>query len=348
MLLRLSGSKEGLSLFGKLTDLVRSRVGSFLALSTVGLLALLWANWTTLGECAQRWSTDPSYSHGWLVPIFAGVLLWLRRRQLAEVEASPRLWNILGLLLLSGGILSRLAGAWFHYASLDAISLLPCVAGLLVLLGGWPAFKWSWPAVAFLAFMIPLPYRVSVTLAEPLQGFATVASTFCLQTLGLPAIANGNVILLNDHEIGIVEACSGLRMLVIFFALATGMCLLIKRPAWEKAIIIGSAVPIALLVNLIRITVTGVMFEVASDEWAHAVFHDLAGWLMMPLALVLLSLELLVLKNLFLEPATTAPPKMVSSHRQPPPPRSPNGRPRQEQTRRPAIPVVPRRRAGMA
>ena len=275
------------------------------------------------------------------------VLLWLRRKQLTAAEPKPALW---GAVLLVGGVTLRLIGAYYHYIYADAISLLPCVAGILVMLGGWPALRWSWPAVLFLAFMIPLPHRFSVALAEPLQGFATVASTFALQTLGMPAIANGNVILLNDHEIGIVEACSGLRMLVIFFALATGLCLVIRRPLWEKAVIIASAVPIALLVNLVRITVTGVMFEVASDEWAHAVFHDLAGWLMMPLALVLLGLELVILKNLFLETPAAEPVKMVSSNQrqdQPPAPPAPGPRSRPG-SRRPGIPLVPGRRARMA
>jgi exosortase len=332
---------EECSLPGKLLDLVRSRVGAFLALSVVGLAVLIWANWTTLADSAHRWNTDPSYSHGWLVPVFAVVLLWLRRDQLTKSDPTPAVW---GFALLLGGVALRLFGAWFHYIWLDGISLLPCIAGLLVIAGGWTAFKWSWPAVLFLAFMIPLPHRASVALSEPLQGFATTCSTFLLQTLGMPAIANGNIILLNDYEIGVVEACSGLRMLVIFFALATGLCLVIKRPVWEKLTIVASAIPIALLVNLIRITTTGMMFEVAGEEWAHAVFHDLAGWLMMPLALGLLGLELLILKNLFLPTTTTTPVKMVSSPRPQTTAATPpvNSRPRPDKSRR-AIPLVPRR-----
>jgi exosortase/archaeosortase family protein len=134
-------------------------------------------------------------------------------------------------------------------------------------------------------------------------------------------------------------------MLVIFFALATGLCLVIKRPLWERGVIVASAVPIALVVNLARITATGVMYEVASDDWAHAVFHDLAGWLMMPLALGLLGLELLVLKNLFLPAPSAEPIKMVSQNQQraQTPPRPPGVRPTAERSRRPAIPLVPRR-----
>src|SRR5262245_15409518 len=123
-------------MLGKLTAFCRSRTGSFLALSALALLVLLWANWSSLAESAQRWATDPSYSHGYLVPGFALVLLWLRRKQLTQSEPEPAVW---GAAILAGGIALRLFGAYYHYVYLDAIALLPCVAGVLVMLGGWTA-----------------------------------------------------------------------------------------------------------------------------------------------------------------------------------------------------------------
>jgi exosortase len=279
-----------------------------LVLAGGALACLLWAYWTTLLETAQRWSHDPQYSHGYLVPVFAGILLWLRRDRLNLNEVRPSWW---GLPLLAAGISVRLFGVYFYYVWLDAVSLLPCVAGLVLLVGGRAAWRWAWPAVAFLAFMIPLPYRMSVMLADPLQRLATIASTFCLQTLGMPALAEGKTILLNDLKIGIVEACSGLRMLVIFFALSTAMALLVRRPLWERLVIAFSAIPIALVSNILRITVTGLLYETAGTEIAEKVFHDLAGWLMMPLALGLLGLEWQILKRLFIEPPGTTATALV-------------------------------------
>jgi exosortase/archaeosortase family protein len=110
------------------------------------------------------------------------------------------------------------------------------------------------------------------------------------------------VILLNEVELNVVEACSGLRMLVVFFAFATAVALIVKRPLWEKLLLLVSAIPIALVVNVLRITATGVLFETVSSQAAKLVFHDLAGWLMMPVALVLLGLELQLLKRLVIDP----------------------------------------------
>jgi exosortase len=262
---------------------------------------LLWAYWSTLVELAQHWSADPQYSHGYLVPGFAAVLLWLRRRQLDVARLRPSVAWGLGVLAAATAV-RLVAGTHFFLAWLDPVSILPALAGVCLLAGGRAALRWAWPAVAFLFFMIPLPYSISLTVAGPLQTVATQASTYALQTLGRPALAEGHVILLNEFELGIVEACSGLRMLVVFFALATALALVIRRPLWEKLVVVASAVPIALLVNILRITATGVLYEIAGKELGEAVFHDLAGWVMMPVALLLLGLELKLLRHLTVDP----------------------------------------------
>jgi exosortase len=282
------------------------------------LACALWAYWTTLGDAADRWSSDPQYSHGYLVPVFAALLLWLRRDRLTRGRSGPNRW---GWPLVAGGVGVRLVGTYYHLTWLDAVSLLPCLAGLCLLLGGTRAWRWAWPAIAFLFFMIPLPYRVAVAMAGPLQRVATLASTYVLQTLGMPAVAEGNVILLNEASLGIVEACSGLRMLVVFFALSTAVALVVRRPLGERLFLVFSAIPIALFTNVVRITATGVAYETVGGEAAQFIFHDLAGWLMMPLALVLLAAELRILTRLFITPAPVraAPlhPVLVGSLRAP-------------------------------
>src|SRR5947209_13498152 len=269
-----------------------------LGASLVSLLALVWSYWTTLAEMAQTWSSKPQYSHGFLVPLFAGVLLWLRRDRLRPDDFRPGWW---GLPLVAAAVVLRLYGTYYHYAYYDAVSFVLSLAGVGLMLGGWPAWRWAWPAVLFLLFMVPLPHRVDLALSVPLQTVATEASTYVLQTIGLPAVSEGNVIRINDSLIGIVEACSGLRMLVVFFALSTGMALVIKAPLGDKLVLVFSSVPIALLVNIIRITLTGALSEMVNGQVAHVFFHDVAGWLMPPLALGLLWLEWKALSKLLVE-----------------------------------------------
>jgi exosortase len=310
----------------------------------VSVSALVWVYWPTLAEMAERWGHDPQYSHGYLVPVFALVLLWLRRQK-RRGGLSPSWW---GLPVLLAGLTLRLVGTYYHFIWLDAISLLPSLAGLCLMVGGWQALRWSWPAQAFLVFMIPLPYRLSGALADPLQRFATVASTLAMQTLGLPALAEGKVILLNEVEIGVVEACSGLRMLVIFFALSTAVALVMRRPLWEKSLLVASAIPIALLANVTRITVTGILHELVGSDIATAFFHDLAGWLMMPLALALLGLELKLLACLLLEPAAAVPARLELEHRRFQPPTALTRGPRESRRERRPKPRIATKPVGEA
>ena len=158
-----------------------------------------------------------------------------------------------------------------------------------------------------------------------MQHLATIVSTFVMQVLGLPALAEGNVILLNEHSINIVEACSGLSMLVVFVALSAGLAIVVSRPLADRLILFVSAVPIAIVANILRITVTGVLYDTVSGETAHAFFHDVAGWLMMPLALGMLWVELKILDRLFVAVPVSA--RVPAPRRTPVEPRGP--RPRQ-------------------
>jgi exosortase len=191
----------------------------------------------------------------------------------------------------------RLAGASLSFDWLEGIALLPCLAGLAVLLGGRPALTWCWPALAFLAFMIPLPYRLAHGLSGPLQTVAAEMSGYVLQTLGLPALVEGNTILLDKdtRPLDVAEACSGLSMLFVFLAMTTAAAILVRRPLLDRLLLLGSAIPIAILANVLRITATGVAHRYVGPRLGDLVFHDLAGWLMMPLAIGLLVLEVKLL-----------------------------------------------------
>jgi exosortase len=265
-----------------------------LAAGLVLTAALLWAIAPTLFDLVHKWQVDSRYSHGYLVPLFSGYLLWARRSLAAR--NGPSWW---GVPVIALGVALCLVGRYLHFFWLNQVAILPLVAGAVLTVGGTRALRWAWPAVAYLAFMIPLPYRLQVSLAMPLQEIGTRASVYALQTLGLAPYADGNVIVLKGMRLGVEEACSGLGMLVVFFAVATAFALVSKRPWPDRLVGVLSAVPIAVLCNIIRITVTGVLYVVAGERLGNLVFHDLAGWLMMLLALGFLSLEMKLLAWLF-------------------------------------------------
>jgi exosortase len=266
----------------------------------VGLIALLvLAYGDMLALTSAAW-TDDLYSHGWIIPLFSVGLLWLRWQPFQESVPAMERW--VGLLVLAVGLLVRLFAAEYSILPIDRLSFIPSIFGAFMLVGGFHAVRWAWPALVFLVFMFPLPTALEVSVLNRLQRMATISSTFVLQTLGVAAFRQGNLISIPGmgHPLNVAEACAGLRMATIFGALAVAMVFIIDRPWWDKLVILLSAIPIALIVNIVRITVTAVLTMWAGqDNYAvQKICHDYAGYvIMMPLALALLWLELQILER---------------------------------------------------
>lgn len=260
------------------------------------LAAVVWSYGGSIATLISRWANEQDYNWCFLVVPFAVFVLRMRRDMAPEPPWSGSRW---GLALLAIPVAMRIVAAYTQIVWLDHISIIPCVAALMVLVAGWDGLLWSWPAVAYLLFMVPLPGPVAVLASQPLQRIGAVTSTYLLQTLSIPATVQGTVIYLTQWPLNVEEACSGLRMLMLFLAVCTGAAIVtIHRDTWERVVLVLSAPPIAVVANVLRITLTGILYEKAGREWAEMIFHDLFGWFMMPLAVILLWLEMLLLSML--------------------------------------------------
>lgn len=265
---------------------------------SAGWLAALAAILGTLGfvyfglfrYSLGKW-LQPDYAHGLLVPVFGAYLAWMWRDRAPRTIRWPEPW---GLAFITGGVLLFLAAGLTNFVKewLQGLSFVLNLCGAALLLGGWPALRWLWPALAFLMFMFPLPHAVERALGWELQKTAAIASEYILQTIGYATYRTGVVLHVQDHTLEVEKACSGLSMLLSFVAISVGMVLVVKRPWMDRVLIIGSAVPIAVLCNVVRIVATGVLYNEAGKELGDRVFHDLAGWLMLVMALAALGVEL--------------------------------------------------------
>ena len=264
---------------------------------------LMWGYFPTVRDLVMKWATEPQYSHGFLVPLFSLYLLYRSRERMPTTTAPM---PIVGYAILAAALACRAGGAILFFLPLDALSLVLCITGIVFLFGGLPVVRWCWPALVFLVFMVPLGYQIERMMGAELQKIATISTTFLLQCLGQPAVSEGNQILIGEVRLGVVEACSGLRMLMTFAALSVAAVFLLERHWIVKGLILVSAVPIALSTNILRITATGLaniwLEHYAGKADVLQFMHDFNGYLMPVVGLTFLVTELWVLRHLLIEP----------------------------------------------
>jgi exosortase len=256
-----------------------------------------------LYDVAAGWATHADYSYGFLVPAFSGWWLWSRRANMPHFHRWPKAEGL--PFILFGSILLALGTFNIAKEALQGAGFILALAGVvLMFLGGWRGLRWAWPALAFLAFMYPLPNRIETTVAWELRRLAAILSNLCLQAFGFPSFieGEGTVITVNNQRLDVEHACSGLGMLLAFCALCAAAAMTVKRPRGDRILILVSAVPIAVLSNVVRITAIGVVYANGWPWLGSVIVHDLAGWLMMPVALGFIWLELKVFDWVFPKP----------------------------------------------
>ena len=248
------------------------------------LAVLAFAYHSVLAGLVSAWS-DPDFSHGYLVAPFAAYLAWRRRKQLADVELRPS-WA--GLAVLIGAFLIRRTGLFCGYASLERLSLVVSVWGIVLLVVGWQVTKRMAGPLLFLLLMLPPPGQLVAWVTFPLQLAATKVSAWILSAMGWEVRRTGNVIRLPLQSYGVANACSGLRMVFAIVTIGAVMACLLRRPLWERIVLLVSTVPIALAVNVARVVITGTISEAFHESVDPVVVHDWAGYLMVPVAILTL------------------------------------------------------------
>jgi exosortase len=250
--------------------------GELLVALVAMVLLTIWSYWPTLVWMESQWRTEPDYSHGYLILPLALVLLY--RRMDLKPKNSPALdWGGLWLLVLA--VVLRVVGRLAYMDFLDGWTLVPWVAGLVWLFCGRQNLWWSLPAIGFLLLLTPMPYKFESMLSFKLQGVSTLLSSAALVVMGFPAITEGNTIWLGDQHLMVEEACSGLRIFMGMVAMGYFFAVLSRRSWLDKAVILACCGPIAIVVNALRVTGTGIAYHWLSDEHAHQA-HDWLGFLM--------------------------------------------------------------------
>lgn len=275
-------------------------------LVTIGVLC--WSYLPNLIDLGHTWSTDPNYTHGFLVIPIALVIFW-SRPHIPEASAGSSgwqkwAWGALALLSLLRIWMYEKGNQWF-----ETFTLVPTIGCLVWTYGGPSLLKRAWPAIVFLVFLLPLPRSVNGLVSLRLQELATRGSSFVMQLSGLWVIPQGNIININTskglEKLEVANVCNGLSMLMSLAAVVIATITLIPMPVWKRVAMLASVVPIALFSNIIRIVSTGWCYYLFGGEQSRKLAHDWAGFLMMPLALGLVLLEMMILSWLADEKGTS-------------------------------------------
>lgn len=221
-----------------------------------------------------HWNAVADYSHGFLVAPLAAFFAWERRGALRNARIDPSWWGVVPIALGTAALtVGRLGTELTTMRGAYVLTLM----GLVLLLLGKSAFRILFFPLAFLFLMVPLPQSLVNVVAFPLQLIAADWAVQALYLLEIPALREGNIIHLPETQLFVAEACSGLRSLMALITLAIVFAYFFRRSWIQRAVIVASAIPIAIVVNAVRVAVTGILTYNFGQKAAEGVIHELQG-----------------------------------------------------------------------
>jgi exosortase len=237
-----------------------------------------------LAALFRQWGYDADMGHGFFVPVIAGFIAWQKRDQIADKIPKPNWW---GLAIMVW------AGLQLYVATLGAelflarTSFVFSIIGAVLLLGGTQYLRiFSFP-LFLLFFMISIPGVLYNQLTFPLQMFASRVAEKTIDLLQIPVIREGNVLILPQQTLNVVEACSGIRSLLTLTFLSLVYGYFFETRTWLRVVLFFSTIPIAVAANAGRVAFTGVISQF-KPELAEGWFHEAQGWVIFMIGLTIL------------------------------------------------------------
>jgi exosortase len=238
-----------------------------------------------LKHLVEQWSTDEDVGHGFFVPLVAGFIAWQRRDQLLKIVPKPSAW---GAALIVWAILQSYIGTLGAEIFLQRTSFLIALVGVILLVGGFELVKALAFPLLLLPFMIPIPAVIYNQITFPLQLFASSVAETVLNVVGIPVLRDGNVLeLASGERLNVAEACSGIRSLLSLTFLSLVYAYFFDKKVWMRWALLIGTIPIAILANAGRVTITGWLANFNPDL-AHGFFHMLEGWIIFLIAFAML------------------------------------------------------------
>ena len=252
-----------------------------------------------LSALVRQWASDPDMGHGFFVPLIAGYIIWKKRDALLAIKPQPNWW---GLAVVMVGGVQLIVGTLGVELFLARTSLVIVLIGAVWLLGGDLMLKKLAFPLFLLFFMVPIDAVIYNQITFPLQLLASRLADGALTLMSIPVAREGNILELPNQRLSVVEACSGIRSLLSLTFLSLVYGYFFEKKTWIRVVLFLSTVPIAILANSSRVTITGILTQV-KPEAAEGFFHEAEGWVIFMVALGILILfhQLIVRGSKYLE-----------------------------------------------
>lgn len=248
----------------------------------LGLLVLLF--FPVLTVMVEEWGGNEDMGHAFFVPLVAGYIVWQDRARIMAQPLKP-FWPALALVVW--GFCQMLLGFIGVDFFLARTALLIMIVGIIWTTAGTAVLKSLAFPLFLLLFMIRIPMLIYQQITFPLQLFASEVAEASLELAGIPVLRDGNVLELPSRQLQVVEACSGIRSLLSLSFLSLAYAHFFDKRTWVKPVLLVATVPIAIIANAGRITLTGLLSEY-KPEWADGVYHTFEGWVIFMVALAAL------------------------------------------------------------
>lgn len=249
-------------------------------ISCVSLLLIAYI--PTIKWMIERWTQNESYySHGFLIPIISLFVAWQRKDAIGKSKVSS---EMAGLWIAALGIIIHIICATLRVYFISGFSLVFILYGMVLFFFGREVMRQLVFPIFFLLTMVPLPLVLISNLTVKLKLFAAQCSTFILNHIGFPSIRDGSIIKMPNSYIAVEAPCSGLRSLIALLTLGLLFAFAMKTSYLKKALVLLSAVPIAILANIMRIILLATVNDLYGEKIAMGFFHDFTGFLVFVVA----------------------------------------------------------------
>lgn len=251
----------------------------------IALAAALVVYAPAVAGMAAEWMEFPSLSHGFAIPLLSAYLLWRRRELIAAEPGGSSVGGLVLLVLALGALaLGTLGGEPF----IVRLSFPLTLFGLVLFLAGPGVTRRAWIGLAYLFFMIPLPYVTLKALTYQSQLFDARMTAAALGWLGVPVLRNGIMLVLPNITLEVAADCSSVPAIAALVALGAAYAQMQPRSGWLRVTLTLAAAPLGLFSNIVRLILTSLAAYYIGPVALQSVIHKFSGTSVFLLTVVLL------------------------------------------------------------